>query len=139
MARLRNTLLIFLLIHASGCGSEIEFELYNHSGASVTINNCEGDQFIAAGEPGVVYGCRPPGLAMLSKERKWSYATLPSNFAESGYVRKIRLRPKGRLKVQLEPDGSIIAMKPADDPPVRSDYPQPPGFPIRPDGVELLR
>lgn len=139
MPRLRHILFLLVLIEVSGCSSEIGYELYNSSGASITINNCEGDQFIAAGEQGVIYGCRDPGPAFLSNERKWTYTNLPSHFAESDYVGETRLGSRKQIKLQLEPSGLIMVVKTADEPPVRTDYTQPPGFPIRPDSQELLR
>ena len=137
VTRRRGWLPAFVLALTFGCSSEIRFELYNNSGVPITVDNCEGDRLIAAGDRGVIYGCGEAGPALLSNERKWTYAALPGGIAESGY--ETRLDSWRRITLQVEPGGSVLAIRSDDDPPVRPDYPQPSGFPIRPDGQELLR
>lgn len=140
MFRLSGLICLSAAVLLAGCTPETLYDLYNNSGSSITINNCEGDKFILPNASGAIFACDPDQFAILANERKWTYtlARLPKYFDAGQYVRT-RVRLGNRMTLQLEPDGAILAVRVDAVLPVVGDHPQPPGFPLVPGRMELLR
>ncbi len=133
-----GSLLVVALV--SACNPATVYELYNNSGSSITINNCDGDKFILPDETGAISACEPDTFAILAAEKKWTYSrgTLPSYFDAGEYVRT-RVTSGNVMKLQLEPNGTILAVRVESASPIAQDHPQPIGFPLKPGRLELLR
>ena len=124
------------LAFLAGCSTvPQEVELYNNTPATVALKGCGTDEVI---DPGVAADipalCRSP-VEIASGASRWRYASLWRAWSTRSLRENGTRTASGLylLKLQLEPDGSIIVLPRGSDFPAAGISRQPPEFPFRPD------
>jgi hypothetical protein len=121
--------LIFLLSLAlSSCSVPVYILLYNNSGTPVMVKSGDSTLTISPSSQ-ETFPISMTGPISLHTEQAtyiFPHPSVPNNFVEP------RKGEKARLRLQLQPDFSIIAAKPEAALPISKETPQPKGFPLLP-------
>jgi hypothetical protein len=128
-------LLAIGLLALAGCSTVTqEVELYNNTPATVAIKGCGSENRVDPQVSANFSGMCRSVVEIDAGDRRWRYGSLWRAWSMASMRENGEKTASGlyHLKLQLEPDGSIIVLPRGGDYPATSAR-QPRDFPIRPD------
>ena len=131
-----SPLLLAIGLLAAGCSSvPQEVELYNNTPATVAIKGCGSDELVDPQVAASISAMCRSVVEIDAGDRRWRYGSLWRAWSMASLRENGEKTASGlyHLKLQLQPDGSIIVLPRGGDYPVDGGARQPRDFPIRPD------
>jgi hypothetical protein len=129
-------LLAICLLALAGCSTvPQEVELYNNTPETVTIKGCGSDDVIGPEVSANISAMCHSTVEIAADERRWRYRSLWRAWSMASLRENGERTASGlyHLKLQLQPDGSIMVVPRGGDFPVAGGARQPRDFPVRPD------
>lgn len=122
----RLTLCLGVLALITGCPRFAHVDLYNNTNAVLKLNAADIHSLVPPGEHSK-FEFLSNTFIIESDLGVWIYSRNIPHSGEDGEFFD------GTLKIQVEPDGTIYALRAADMPPIKvSNYKQPDGYPLSP-------
>jgi hypothetical protein len=129
-------LLAIGLLALAGCSSvPHEVELYNNTPATVAIKGCGSDETVDPQVSAHLSAMCRSAIEIDAGDRRWRYPSLWRAWSMASMRENGEKTANGlyNLKLQLQPDGSIMVLPRGGDFPVAGGARQPRDFPVRPD------
>jgi hypothetical protein len=129
-------LLAIGLLALAGCSTvSQEVELYNNTPATVAIKGCGSDEVIDPQVSANISAMCHSIVEIDAGDRRWRYASLWRAWSMASLRENGEKMAGGlyHLKLQLQPDGSIMVLPRGGDYPAAGGAHQPRDFPVRPD------
>jgi hypothetical protein len=129
-------LLALSLLALAGCSSvPQEVELYNNTPATVAIKGCGSDEMVDPQVSASISAMCRSAVEIDAGDRRWRYGSLWRAWSMASMRENGEKTASGlyHLKLQLQPDGSIVVLPRGGDYPAADGARQPRDFPIRPD------